>query len=133
MDTATNVLIVGGMCVLTFGLLLGVPMAGARSKAARAPRYLFAAHLAAIIQGGMLLALTIAIGFSSLSPGVEMAGASLLVGGVALFDLGLALNWLQGVQDAFAEESLGNKISGVGTPLVLIGNGIILYGVVAAL
>lgn len=133
MDTATRILVVGGMCVLVFGFLLGIPMAAARSKASRAPRYLFAAHLAAIIQGGMLLALTIAVGFAALSSAVAATAAALLVGGVALFDLGLALNWLQGVEDAFAEGSLGNKVSAVGTPLVLIGAGILLYGVVAAL
>lgn len=129
MDTATRVLIVGGMSVLSFGLLLGIPMAVTRGKAPRAPRYLFAAHLAAIIQGGLLLALTIALGSSSLSAGVETTAASLLVAGVALFDIGLAMNWLQGVQDAFEEKTLGNKISGLGTPLVLVGTGIIFYGV----
>lgn len=133
MDPATRILIVSGMCVLVFGFLLGVPMAAARSKAPRAPRYLFAAHLAAIIQGGLLLALTIAIGFSPLASGVETTAASLLVGGVALFDLGLALNWVRGVQDGFGEKSLGNKVSAVGTPLVLVGAGILLYGVIAAL
>lgn len=133
MDTATQILIVGGMAVLSFGFLLGIPMAVVRGKASRAPRYLIAAHLAAIIQGGLLLALTIAIGFSVLSAGTETLAASLLVGGVALFDIGLALNWLQGVEDAFAEKSLGNKVSSVGTPLVLIGTGIVFYGVLAAL
>lgn len=133
MEIATRVLVVGGMGVLVFGLLLGIPMALARRKASRAPRYLFAAHLAAIIQGGMLLALTVALDFSRLAAGVELTAASLLVGGVALFDVGLTANWLQGVEDAFEEDSLGNKISGLGTPLVLIGAGIVLYGVVAAL
>lgn len=133
MDTATRILVVGGMCVLAFGFLLGIPMARARSKAPRAPRYLFAAHLAAIIQGGLLLALTIAVGFAALPSAFAATAAAFLVGGVALFDLGLALNWFQGVEDAFAEGSLGNKVSTVGTPLVLIGTGIVLYGVVAAL
>ncbi len=129
MDTATRVLVVGGMSVLGFGLLLGIPMAAARSKAPQAPRYLFAAHLAAIIQGGLLLTLTIALGVSTLSANTETAAASVLLAGVALFDLGLAANWLQGVEDGFGEKSLGNKISAVGTPLVLIGTGILLYGV----
>ncbi|MFW6078507.1 MAG: hypothetical protein ACODAE_02735 [Gemmatimonadota bacterium] len=133
MDIATRILVVGGMSVLAFGFLLGIPMAAARSKAARAPRYLFAAHLAAIIQGGLLLALTVAFGFSALSAGVATTAAALLVGGVALFDIGLALNWLQGVEDGFAEASLGNKVSTVGTPFVLVGTGIVLYGVIAAL
>lgn len=76
MDTATRVLVVGGTCVLTFGLLLG---------------------------------------------------------GVVLFDLGLTLDWVQEVEDAFAEASLGNEVSAVGTPLVLVGAGILCFGVLAGL
>lgn len=132
MDAATRIMIVGGMSVLALGFLLGIPMAAARSRAPRAPRYLFAAHLAAIIQGGLLLALTIAVGFSDLSVRAATTAASLLVGGVVLFDLGLVVNWLQGVEDAFREKSLGNKISTAGTPLVLIGTGILFYGVLVA-
>lgn len=132
MDLATRILVVGGTSVMLFGFLLGIPMAVARGKAPRAPRYLFAAHLAAIIQGGLLLALTIALGSSTLSSGARVTAASLLVGGVAFFDLGLTLNWLQGVEDGFGEGSLGNKVSAVGTPLVLVGGAIVFYGVVAA-
>lgn len=128
-DSATRILIMGGTSVLAFGFLLGIPMAAARKKASRAPRYLFAAHLAAIIQGGLLLALTVAVDFAGLSGGAEFAVASLFVGGVVLFDVGLTVNWLQGVDDAFEENSLGNKISTVGTPLILLGTGILLYGV----
>lgn len=133
MDTATRVLVIGGMSVLSFGFLLGIPMAAARSKASQAPRYLFAAHLAAIIQGGLLLALTIAVGFSALDAGIETAAACVVLAGVALFDLGLATNWLQGVRDGFAEKSAGNKVSAVGTPLVIAGTGILFYGVATAL
>ena len=129
-DLASRILVVGGMSVLMFGVLLGIPMAATRSRASRAPRYLFAAHLAAIIQGGLLLALTIALGYSGLSVGAEVTAASLLVGGVVLFDAGLAMNWLQEVEDAFEEKSLGNKVSAAGTPLVLIGTAILLFGVV---
>lgn len=133
MDTAGRVLIVGGMSVLSFGLLLGIPMAQARSKAHQAPRYLLIAHLAALIQGGILLALTAATSFSSLSSGVETTAAVLLVAGAALFGLGNATNWLQGVRDGFAEKAIGNKISAPGTGGMLIGGGILLYGVITAL
>jgi hypothetical protein len=132
MDAATRVLVVGGMSVLAFGFFLGIPMAAARSKAPQAPRYLFSTHLAAIIQGGLLLALTIAVSFSTLSTSAETVAAWLLLAGVSLFDLGLAINWLQGVRDGFGEKSFGNKISAAGTPLVLAGTGTLLYGVVSA-
>jgi hypothetical protein len=121
------------MSVLSFGFLLGIPMAAARSRAPQAPRYLFAAHLAAIIQGGLLLATTIAVAFSSLDSGIETIAAWVLLAGVALFDLGLATNWLQGVRDGFGEKSVGNKVSAVGTPLVIVGTGIVFYGVVTSL
>ncbi|NEZ03566.1 hypothetical protein G4Y73_05290 [Wenzhouxiangella sp. XN201] len=133
MDNATQIFIVGGMIVLSFGFLLGIPMAVTRSRSPRAPRYLFAAHLAAIIQGALLLAMTVAIGFSDLSPGVETVAATLLLSGIVLFDLGMVINWLQGVEDAFSEKSLGNKVSSIGTPFVLIGTGIVLFGVIAAI
>lgn len=133
MDNATQILITGGMIILIYGFLLGIPMALAREKASRAPRYLLAVHLAALIQGGMLLALTIAFDFSTLTSWIETVAASLFVGGVILFDLGLTLNWLQSVEDAFGEKSLGYKISSAGTPLVLISAGVISYGVFASL
>lgn len=133
MANATQILIIGGMFILTYGFLLGIPMALAREKASRAPRYLIAVHLAALIQGSMLLALTIAFDFSTLFSWVETIAASLFLGGVILFDLGLTLNWHQGVEDAFGEKSFGYKVSSAGTPLVLISAGIILYGVLAAL
>lgn len=133
MDNGTQILIIGGVFILSYGFLLGIPMALAREKASRAPRYLLAAHLAALIQGGMLLALTIAFDFSMLASWIETVAASLFVGGVVLFDLGLTLNWLQRTEDAFKEKSVGYKVSSAGTPLVLISAGILVYGVLGAL
>lgn len=133
MPIAPRILIAGGMSILMFGLLLGIPVIRARKRAPRAPRYLMSAHLAAIIQGSMLIALTIAIRFSQMSGTLEIVSASALVGGVALFDIGLATNWLRGVEDGFAENAVGSTVSGLGIPLVLIGAGMLLYGVLAAL
>lgn len=133
MDNATRILIVGAMGVVAGGFLLGIGMITARNSAPRAPRYLLSAHLAALIQGGLLLGLTVAVGFSTLGAALETTGAALLVAGVTLFDLGLVLNWIQGVQDGFGEKSPGNKISAAGTPLVLVGFGILFWGVILAL
>jgi hypothetical protein len=132
-NTGVKILILGGMGIAACGFLLGIGMIAARSKAARAPRYLLAAHLAALIQGGLLLGLAAAVGSGSLGAGLEATGAGLLVGGVVLFDLGLVLNWIQGVQDGFGEKSPGNKISAVGTPFVLVGFAILFWGVIAGL
>lgn len=133
MPIAPRILITGGMSILMVGLLLGIPVIRARKRAHRAPRYLMAAHLAAIIQGGMLLALTIAVRFSQISDTLETVLASALVAGVALFDVGLVVNWLRGIEDGFAENALGSTISGIGIPLVLIGAGILFFGVLSAL
>jgi len=132
-DTGTRILIVGGMGIAACGFLLGIGMIAARTKAARAPRYLLAAHLAALIQGGLLLGLAVAVGSWGLGAALQATGAGLLVGGVVLFDLGLVLNWIQGVQDGFGEKSPGNKISAAGTPLVLVGFAILFWGVIAGL
>jgi len=121
------------MGIAACGFLLGIGMSAARTKAARAPRYLLAAHLAALIQGGLLLGLAVAVGSWGLGAALQATGAGLLVGGVVLFDLGLVLNWIQGVQDGFGEKSPGNKISAAGTPLVLVGFAILFWGVIAGL
>lgn len=133
METAISLLVVGGMSVLAFGLLLGIPMAAARRSAPEAPRYLFSAHLAAIIQGGLLLALTAAVEFSALSANWKTVAVGILLAGMVLFVAGLAVNWLQGIGDGIGEDSLGSRISGLGAPMVLVGAGVLLYGVASAL
>ena len=133
MHTDTQILILGGMGIAAFGLLLGIGMIATRSKAARAPRYLITAHLAALIQGGLLLGMASAIGSLSVGGRLDTTGAAVLVGGIVLFDLGLVLNWIQNVQDGFGEKSTGNKISAAGTPLVLAGFGILCWSVIAAM
>jgi hypothetical protein len=133
METSARVLAVGGLSVLSYGLLLGFGMVRERSKAAHAPRYLLAAHLAALIQGTLLMALTTVVGLSSLSAGLETVAASVLLAGVALFDLGLTMNWRSAVNDGFAEKALGTRVTAMGTPLVLSGTAIVFTGVVKGL
>lgn len=133
MDTAPRVLVGGGMAVLSVGLLLGIAMAVERNRAPRAPRYLVTAHLAALIQGALLLALTVAVEVSSLAAGAETAAAFLLLGGVVLFEVGNVVNWLRGVHDSFAEKAVGGTVSAAGAPFMLVGAGILVYGVAAGL
>lgn len=133
METSARVLIVGGLSILSYGLLLGFGMVRERTRASHAPRYLLAAHLAALIQGTLLLALAGVVRFSRLSGGIETIAASLLVAGVALFDLGLTMNWLNKVRDAFAEKALGGHVAAIGMPLILSGTAIVFTGAVRGL
>lgn len=99
----------------------------AQQGAARAA-LLLVAHLAAIIQGGLLLALTVAMNFSRQSDRLENTSAYILVGGVVLFIVGNSMNWLHGTEDAFADKTVGNKVAAAGTPLIIAGAGISCMG-----
>jgi hypothetical protein len=133
MELSAKVLLVGGTVSLGYGFLLGMPLSAIRMKAPGAPRHLVIAHLAAIIQGAVLIALSVAAGFSSLPSRVETLAASLLVAGCALFVSGAVANWLQGIGDHFAARSLGWKLLATSGPLNVSGIGILLARVVRAL
>jgi hypothetical protein len=130
METAEKVLIVGGVSMLAYGFLLGLPVSMIRMKSPHAPRHLITAHLAAIIQGALLLGLSRAVQLSALNPNLETAASALLLAGVGLFDLGATANWLQGVGDHFAERSLGWRLLAMSAPLNISAAGILLFGVV---
>jgi hypothetical protein len=109
-DTAQKVLVVYGTLSLGYGFALGIPISRARMRSPEASRHLVIAHLSAIIQGGVHLGLSVALGLSQLTAWLETAGALLLITGSALFVAGATANWLQGVGDHFAERSLGWKL-----------------------
>lgn len=133
MEYAEKVLLTGGILVLTFGFLLGIPMAQERMKAASAPKALVNAHLEALIGGAVLIALAVAAGFSDLGKAPESIAAWLLAGAVASAVLGGTLNWLQKVEDSFASKSPGFYLQAAAGPTNLVGIAIILVGVLKAL
>ncbi|MDZ7693614.1 MAG: hypothetical protein U5K69_21260 [Balneolaceae bacterium] len=133
MDNATQILIIGGMLILTYGFFLGIPNGLSTRGSIKGSSVPDGCTPCSVNSGGMLLALTIAFDFLNLASWIKTVAATLFVGGVILFDLGLTLNWLQGVQDAFEKKSFGYKISSAGTPLVLISAAIVVYGVFSAL
>lgn len=133
METSRKVLLVGGMVSLTYGFLLGVPLTAVRMRLPHASHHLVTAHLAAIIQGAMLIALTAAAAFSTLPSGVEILAACLLVAGCILFVAGAVANWLQAVEDHFATHSLGWKLLATSGPLNVVGLSLLLAGVLIEL
>jgi len=132
-DTSEKVLLVGGVVSLTYGFLLGLPLTMARMKAPTASRHLVTAHLAAIIQGATLVALSEMIAHSELPTAIETTAAVLLVGGAGLFVAGAVANWRQAVEDHFAERSLGWKLLASSGPANVAGIVIILIGTLRGL
>jgi hypothetical protein len=98
-----------------------------------APRHLTIAHLSAIIQGGVHLALSIALGFAAMTSWLATTSAVLLVCGSVLFVTGATLNWLGKVGDHFAERSAGWRLLSASGPAHLSGIAIVTVGVVASI
>jgi hypothetical protein len=133
MSTAQNLLVGYGVVVLTYGLLLGVPLAVARSSAPSASRHLVTAHLSGLMQGPFALGMAFAIGAVAFDSTLATVASALVVGGLAAETLGGTLNWLQGTGDQFAEKGLGfwfNAMTGV---LAIPGALIITVAVIAKL
>lgn len=133
METSVKVLIVAGMLSLTYGLLLGIPMAQARMKGPAAPRLLTNVHLEALIQGAVLLGLAVAAGFSTLPSGLETTAAYLLAVACALGVAGGTTNWLQNVDDPFKAKSPGFMLQAASGPVNIVGAVLLLIGVLKAL
>jgi len=133
LQTGQEILIVYGSISLMYGFALGIPMSSIRMRRPEAPRHLTVAHLSAIIQGGVHLALSIALGFADMTSWLATASAALLVTGSALFVSGATLNWLRQAGDHFAERSLGWKLLSASGPAHLSGMAIVTAGVIASI
>ena len=133
MSTAQNLLVGYGVIVLTYGLLLGVPLAAARSSAPHASRHLVTAHLSRLMQGPIALGLAFAIGAVSFDSTAATVAAVLVVCGLAAETLGGTLNWLQGTGDQFDEKSVGFYVNALTGVLAIPGALIIAGGVITKL
>jgi hypothetical protein len=133
MQTGQEIVVVYGTISLMVGFALGLPMSSIRMRRPEAPRYLTVAHLSAIIQGGVHLALSVALGFADMTSWLATVSAALLVTGSALFVSGATLDWLQQVGDHFAERSLGWRLLAASGPAHLSGMTIVTVGVLASI
>lgn len=129
MTTAATIFVVYGTLSLAVGFMLGIPLSQVRMQQPEAPRHLVTAHLAAIIQGGVHLALSRAVDLANLPAWLETTAALLLAVGSALFVAGAVANWRQGVGDHFAQRSLGWKLLSASSVGHVPGIGIVLVGV----
>ncbi len=134
MDTASKILIVGGVLNIAYGLLTGIPAGMIRQNSPTYSKYLRFVHIGALMWGPILISLSLAMALSTLDASVETLAAWLMVGASFLLDLKDTLNWLQGVQDEFGEKKqLPLILGGLSGLMALVGIGIILVGVVQGL
>jgi len=133
MGTAQQIFLGYGIVVLTYGLLLGVPLGAARAKAPAASRHLVNAHLSGLIQGGIVLGLAAAVGAVAFDSTLATVGALLIVIGFGAETVGGTINWLQSTGDQFAERSLGFMINSISGFLAIPGAIICVYGVLTGL
>jgi hypothetical protein len=133
MSTAQRILVIYGVLVITYGLLLGVPLARVRSGSAVAPRHLVNTHLSALMQGPIALGLAFALVVTEVDSGWATAAAWVLVAGLALEALGGTLNWLRGTGDQFAERSPGFFANAISGPLAVVGGSILAIVVITSI
>jgi hypothetical protein len=133
MGTAAKILILGGMAGLVASFVLGFYFAKEREKSANANRYLVMAHVGGLMGGTMLLALTVAVGYSNLGARLETLAAALITGGTLAFVTKDALNWRQGVTDEFKQKpALQTKIGLAGVLAVSVGLLVLTIGVLSS-
>jgi hypothetical protein len=132
-STAQNVLVAYGLLVMTYGMVLGVPLAVARSSAPQASRHLVTAHLSGLMQGPIALGLAFAIGAVSFDSDLAVVAALLVTAGLLAETLGGTVNWLRGTGDQFEEKSAGFRLNALAGPLAIPGVLIITVAVLTDL
>ena len=134
METAAKVLILGGVLNIAYSLLTGIPAAIIRQKSPTYPKYLRFVHIGSLMWGPLLMSLVLAIELSPLGQPMELAAAWLMVIASIALNAKDTINWLQGIEDDFAEKPLIPTICGVVSALTsIIGITIILVGVIQGL
>jgi hypothetical protein len=88
------------------------------------PKYLTMVHLGGLMHGPLLLGIAFALTISSMSPWVATAAALTLAFASGLLVIKDTINWQQGIQDEFAEQSLGLRIGMLFGPVHVVGLGL---------
>jgi hypothetical protein len=134
LSAASKVLLVGGLLNLLFAFGIGFVLSRVRLKDPSAEHdWLLQAHRVSLWEGFMLLGLIFAVEFSTLSRGLEMLAAWLLVIASALQASSAVANLVQQVPDQFAQRRAGYYLAATNAVLGAIGLVILLIGVLTSL
>jgi len=129
-SAAAKVLIVGGTLNLALAFAMGFVLSQARLRGPReSTLHLLQVHRVALWEGFMLLGLTFAVNLSPLSAAVNTLAAALLVASSLFQDASSILNWVQRVDDEFAQRSQGFSLAVINALLGSVGLAILIYGV----
>lgn len=134
METAAKILIVGGVLNIAYGLLTGLPASYIRQKSPTYSKYLRFVHVGALLWGPTLISLAFALSLSTLDKDIELLAAWLMVIASITLDAKDTINWLQGIQDEFAERPVVPlALGGISSLASIAGIAIILVGVIDGL
>lgn len=112
MDPAQMVLLGGGLFNIVYGFLSGFAFAAARKEAEFAPRYLVSLHVGTLMQGSMLMALSLIVPVASMDASNKELAARLMVFSSLCIALKDTANWLQGVKDEYGEKRVFSQALG---------------------
>ena len=134
-DTATKILIIGGLASLLFSFAMAFRLALARMADPEADHHLLLqVHVVSLWEGFMLLGLVWAVALSDMSAGWETAATLLLVAGGALQLIGNTMAWRENNTNLFAPpRGLTFQVARLNAILALAGLVILIVGCVAAL
>lgn len=132
-DAAQMVLLGGGLFNIVCGFLSGFAFAAARKDAEFAPRYLVSLHTGTLMQGSMLMALSLLVPVVAMDSSNTELAARLMVFSSLCIALKDTANWLQGVKDEYGEKRVFSQALGAaGAVGGTIGLAMLSAGFVAA-
>lgn len=133
-DTATAILVAGGIANIVLSYVLGWVLSAKRMKGPMEPhRWLLIAHEVSLQEGVLLLGIAFALQFTELPPTWAATGAGLLVAASLFQDLSGVVNWLRRTHDQFQERSVGWVLASINAVMNTVGLAIVAVGVVRGL
>ncbi len=130
MDTASKILVIGGLLNLALAVVTGFFLATKRMSNPKAHHFLVVSHTSPLIQGPLLLGAVFAVQLSPLSGWMETLAAWLLVISALFQAVTNIMNWRLDIQDEFQDKPTHGIVFGLASAAFFTaGIGILLVGV----
>lgn len=112
LEVPQMVLLGGGLFNIVYGFLTGFAFATARKEGEFAPRYLVMLHMGTLMQGSMLMALSLILPVVVLDPINKELAARLMVFSSLCIAMKDTYNWLAGVTDEYGQKKVFSQAVG---------------------